>query len=818
MKLSRDSLFEVSVLLFLGHCCMSLATQPAAASCDPSAADYSNRKGRTIYVSKQGDNSDGTSWQKAFQTIQAALLAVPDDQGGHQIFVRPDTYVEANLYALHKGAPGAYNLIVGDFDGKLGSRASGRVVVDCSASNAPASGFKSVAGWRNFSGPPGSASNMNYDRWIFRRICATGGETAFGIYAAGAEGKKPASLLVEDCIGIGRMAGACLDGGVGRPDEPIQFRRCHFMSLDRWQDAGGVFLRAQNASMPDRPDLVLEDCTLVSPDNALRAASAGDSPLCARVKLKKCRLIVLNFAQTQFGPDQASSGIIHCNAKDGRQLHVDLEDCRLMGYKLFGARQGNVSYTTTGSNQVYVQFQQTVPRAFDRIGLWPTNWITRIGVPNNLPSPSGRGAGGEGRVARARRIQKTFPFDPTAPSYTGRKGRTIYVSKLGDNSDGSTWQKAFRTIQAGLSAVPDDRGGHTVVIRPDTYSEACLAPGRAGAAGAYNVIVGDADGRLGSGAKGWVVIDLGDPQLGFKSCDCWCLPGGAPTGVGVSTKRVIEPLYRQILTDKNLTDRQRKGAEEELAKFQKYPSTDPLPATLDRWIWRNLYAVAGNCMFWADQWNKWEGPDRHGTPFSTVVENCVGIGQAVGGGAASFIGRRGEPVLYRGCYFMNLDWPGDAGAAYVRAHDPSMPDYPDAVYEDCTLVSPDNALQTFSPGCDTGYNTRVKLRDCRLIVLNFSQPGSRTVDRTGWNAVSSSTGIIRCEALDAKQLHLDFENSLLMGYGLFGTRKGEPSYTITGKLQAYVQFQQPTPKGFERLGLWPAEVLQWLVPPESPNP
>ena len=39
-----------------------------------------------------------------------ALLAVPDDLGGHQIIIRPDTYVEANIYSVHKGAAGAYNL------------------------------------------------------------------------------------------------------------------------------------------------------------------------------------------------------------------------------------------------------------------------------------------------------------------------------------------------------------------------------------------------------------------------------------------------------------------------------------------------------------------------------------------------------------------------------------------------------------------------------------------------------------------------------------------------------------------------------------
>ena len=100
-------------------------------------------------------------------------------------------------------------------------------------------------------------------------------------------------------------------------------------------------------------------------------------------------------------------------------------------------------------------------------------------------------------------------WDPTASDYSGPKGKMLYVSKLGDNSDGSSWHKAFHTIQAVLLAIPDDKGGHRVVIRPDTYEEANLYPAYRGAAGAYNLLVGDFDGKLGSGASGWVVLDLG---------------------------------------------------------------------------------------------------------------------------------------------------------------------------------------------------------------------------------------------------------------------------------------------------------------------
>ena len=79
-----------------GLACL-MALQSNAASWVPAAADFVGRKGVTLYVSKQGDNSDGTSWTKALHSIQAALSAVPDNAGGHQIIIRPDTYFEANV-------------------------------------------------------------------------------------------------------------------------------------------------------------------------------------------------------------------------------------------------------------------------------------------------------------------------------------------------------------------------------------------------------------------------------------------------------------------------------------------------------------------------------------------------------------------------------------------------------------------------------------------------------------------------------------------------------------------------------------------------
>lgn len=51
--------------------------------------------------------------------MKRSFLSHHDSSPGHRIVVRPDTYVEANLLPVHRGAPVAYNEIVGDFDSRL---------------------------------------------------------------------------------------------------------------------------------------------------------------------------------------------------------------------------------------------------------------------------------------------------------------------------------------------------------------------------------------------------------------------------------------------------------------------------------------------------------------------------------------------------------------------------------------------------------------------------------------------------------------------------------------------------------------------------
>lgn len=743
-----------------------------AASYDPAAADYSGHKGKTLYVSKQGDNSDGSSWAKAFHTIQAALLAVPDDQGGHRIVVRPDTYVEANLYTNHKGAKGSYNLLIGDVDGRLGSGAVGRVVID---SGDPQQGFKSYDWWSTIRAtskgwsPAHTAptfSSICWDRWILRNLYATGGDAGLFWDLTDKSGEG-FTVVVEDCVGIGRAFGGGFGYQITRAEEPVIFRRCFFLSLDWLGDAGGLAVGSYNASPPKYPDVVCEDCTFAGPDNAVQILFPSKY---IRVKMKGCRLLTLNFSQPHGTP---STGIIASIVPDAKQVHIDFDDCSMMGFKVFGASDnrgcGQATYTTQGTVEAYVQFQQPTPEGFQRLGLWPVELFRSLNP--RLPAAA---------VSRPPKHEPPKPLavDPSSPDYKGRKGATLYVSKKGDNSDGGSWAKAFHTIQAALSAVPDAKGGHRVVVRPDTYAEANLDPAFAGAAGSYNLLIGDADGSLGSGASGWVVIDSGCP------------------GVAVRTDRskpTANPTWKIIksgLPESGLKCVDWWGAMRAAPDY----STDHW----DRWVCKNLY-------FAGSEGAGWVLDSKPGTEFSAVVDNCVSIGRFSGMCAISHAPRKGEPVLFRHSYFMGLDWWGDAGGVYVRGESRTMPDCPHAAFEDCTIIGLDNALQAGWPGVDDRC-TRVSFKDCRLIVLNFAQPGT-----------TPTTGIICCGCKDGKQLHIDFENTTLMGYKVFGTRAGEVSYTTKATVKAYVQYKQTVPKGFDRINLWPVEVFDSIQPPKSPE-
>ncbi|MCC6231402.1 MAG: hypothetical protein IT580_02100 [Verrucomicrobiales bacterium] len=342
-------------------------------------------------------------------------------------------------------------------------------------------------------------------------------------------------------------------------------------------------------------------------------------------------------------------------------------------------------------------------------------------------------------------------------------GVTLHVSKLGDDTDGRTWATAFRTIQKALDSIPDALGGHTVVVRPDTYVEANLAPNRKGAAGAYNALVGDFDGRLGSGARGWCRIDSGDPEKGFKSWDWW------------STIRASDKHWPHGNNQETFSS-----------------------IVWDRWRLSRLYASGGDGGFF------WDLTDKSGEEFTVEVEDCVGIGRAFGGGVVYPKVRPGEPSLFRRCYFLALDWVGDTAAVLLGGRETSMPEAPHAVFEDCTLVHPDNAVAlSYASQC-----ARAVFRGCRMIVLNFTQP--EMGDR--------STGILCTQGHGpGGRMHLDLEDCTLAGATLFtlGEAGKALSYTTRGVNRAYLQFKQTVPEGFERVGAWPTELFARMAPPRE---
>ncbi len=341
----------------------------------------------TLYVSKLGSGKGGRSWADAFTTVQAALSAVPDG-GGCRIIVRPDVYFEANLYTGARGAEGAYNELIGDTDGKLGGGTAGRVVID--SSDPDQKGLKSYDWW----GPIRATSKgwspehteetfsaIGWDRWRLKGLYVTGGDG--GIFFDTTDHKEPFTVVVEDCVGIGRAFGGGCGGSLSRPDEPITFRRCQLYALDWWGDTAAAYIRIENDAMPERPDALIEDCTLVSPQCALKSSNYGFHTF-SRIAVRRSRLIVLNFSQPVGTP---SDGII-VSMQEGKLLHVELEDSLLAGYKVFGCKVnprtvGEIGCTIRGDVKAYVQYQQELPKGIYRLAGWPEDLLDCLAPPKN---------------------------------------------------------------------------------------------------------------------------------------------------------------------------------------------------------------------------------------------------------------------------------------------------------------------------------------------------------------------------------------------------------------------------------------------------
>ncbi|MDD4193460.1 MAG: hypothetical protein PHI28_19145, partial [Mangrovibacterium sp.] len=279
--------------------------------------------------------------------------------------------------------------------------------------------------------------------------------------------------------------------------------------------------------------------------------------------------------------------------------------------------------------------------------------------------------------------------------------------------------------------------------------------------GSYNLLIGDSDGRLGSGTTGRIVIDSGDPQKGFKSYDWW------------STIRATQQGWRPEYTEQTFSS-----------------------ICWDRWILRNLYASGSDAGFF------WDLTNKSGEGFTVIAENCVGIGRAFGGGLCYPIVRPEEPSVFKKCYFLSLDWVDDAGAVLIGGWEETMPGYPHLILEDCTLVHPDNALAlSYASHC-----ARVQLVNCRLIALNFTQ-----------KEMNKATGIIGTERHQSTgRLHVDLEDCFLAGYSLFTPGKdGEAvSYTTKGTVKVYVHYRQTVPNEFVRINTWPDELFDQIGIPQ----
>ena len=69
----------------------------------------------------------------------------------------------------------------------------------------------------------------------------------------------------------------------------------------------------------------------------------------------------------------------------GEHLHVDFEDCAMMGFKVFGTGDqgydGKIEYTVKGKVTAYLQFTQKAPEGIEPVALFPTGLFAAVQVP-----------------------------------------------------------------------------------------------------------------------------------------------------------------------------------------------------------------------------------------------------------------------------------------------------------------------------------------------------------------------------------------------------------------------------------------------------
>ena len=94
-----------------------------------------------------------------------------------------------------------------------------------------------------------------------------------------------------------------------------------------------------------------------------------------------------------------------------------------------------------------------------------------------------------------------------------------------------------------------------------------------------------------------------------------------------------------------------------------------------------------------------------------LVEDCLSIGRAFGGGAANIWSRPDEPSVFRRCQLWCLDWWGDAAGAYVRAEHPALPNHPDGFVMACESNDPRFPAFTIKFATSTNLTDWTKMPD-----------------------------------------------------------------------------------------------------------
>lgn len=420
-----------------GKICMGAYESPDLYQPDPP------REPVRIYVSKDGNNTDGSSWETAFNNITTAIDTTGDDLA--EIWIAEGEYKEGkqiNIYgriSLYGGFAGSENQIEerdpDNYETIIDGNNSHRCVLSCGWLD----GFtvrngrvdeKNGGGIYNYKG--------TVTKCIVRENYSGGGEEFYsagggGIYNV--EGSVNNSVICDNVTERWKKMG----GGGGIYNTGMVTKCLIYDNLSRI--GGGIH----------NNEGVVTNCTVYG-NSAIDRDGRGGGIDNYRGTVVNCT-VYKNRSNESGGISNSNEGII-ANCISWNNKNGDIEgNTDMVSYSCFFESEasnnnlkGNPLFVNTSGDMSEWNFQlQNGSPCIDKGNLA----VAPVSDIRGKPRP-----GADGKVCIGA-YESPSDYKPDSP----RPRVTIYVSKNGNNTDGKSWEDAYSSITTALKVVKEDLSG-----------------------------------------------------------------------------------------------------------------------------------------------------------------------------------------------------------------------------------------------------------------------------------------------------------------------------------------------------------------------